>query len=91
MLSLGLVLYKLIWIGAGDIKYVVILSLTIPVGDLLLAFVLMAFAGGILAVTYLIIKKIKKPSPHDQDGIPYGIAISIGFYIAILTQSTPYI
>lgn len=91
MLSLGLVLYKLIWIGAGDIKYAVTLSLTIPVNDLLLACILTAFAGGILALIYLISKKLRRRNTHDQEGIPYGIAITIGFYLVILTQSTPHI
>ncbi|MDA0154827.1 prepilin peptidase [Vibrio sp. Makdt] len=91
MLGIGLILYKLIWIGAGDIKYVVILSLTIPVNDLLLAFILTAFSGGILAISYLVGKKLISNKVGFQEGIPYGIAISIGFYLAILTQSTPYI
>lgn len=91
MLGGGLILYKLIWIGAGDIKYVVILSLAIPVDDLLLAYILTAFAGGILALTYLISKKLIRGNAHNQEGIPYGIAISIGFYLVILTQSTPHI
>ncbi|WP_186170725.1 prepilin peptidase [Vibrio chagasii] len=91
MLGIGLILYKLIWIGAGDIKYVVILSLTIPVNDLLLAFILTAFSGGILAISYLVGKRLIRNKVGFQEGIPYGIAISIGFYLAILTQSTPYI
>lgn len=91
MLGIGLILYKLIWIGAGDIKYVVILSLTIPVNDLLLAFILTAFSGGILAISYLVSKKLIRNKLGDQEGIPYGVAISIGFYLVILTQSTPYI
>ncbi len=91
MLGGGLILYKLIWIGAGDIKYAAILSLTIPFDDLLLAYILTAFAGGILAVTYLMTKKLIRGNTRYQEGIPYGIAISIGFYLVILTQSTPHI
>ncbi|MEF1262846.1 peptidase, partial [Vibrio harveyi] len=26
-----------------------------------------------------------------KEGIPYGIAISVGFYLIILTQNTPHI
>ncbi|WP_373943595.1 prepilin peptidase [Vibrio chagasii] len=91
MLVIGLILYKLIWIGAGDIKYVVILSLTIPINDLLLAYILTAFAGGILALSYLVSRNLFKRNPHAKDGIPYGIAISVGFYLVILTLSTPHI
>ncbi|WP_434567142.1 prepilin peptidase [Vibrio chagasii] len=91
MLVIGLILYKLIWIGAGDIKYVVILSLTIPINDLLLAYILTAFAGGILAFSYLVSRNLFKRNLHAKGGIPYGIAISVGFYLVILTLSTPHI
>jgi prepilin peptidase CpaA len=87
----GLIVYSLIWIGAGDIKYVAALSLTIPLNDLLWAFVMTAFSGGVLASIYLINKKLARKKPNDQQGIPYGIAISVGFYLVILTQNTPYI
>ncbi|PME34756.1 peptidase [Vibrio sp. 10N.286.55.E10] len=96
VLSIGLVLYKLIWIGAGDIKYASVLSLTIPVHDLVWALVMMALSGGILVVFYLVKTKLinkilAKKTLNDQKGIPYGVAISIGFYLVILTKSTPYI
>ncbi|OMO20628.1 A24 family peptidase [Vibrio lentus] len=97
----GLLVYALIWIGAGDIKYAAVLSLTIPLNDLLWAFVMTAFTGGFLAVIYLvnnkliskklISKKLIRKASNDQQGIPYGIAISIGFYLVILTQNTPHI
>ncbi|UPR34214.1 prepilin peptidase [Vibrio cyclitrophicus] len=92
----GLIAYALIWIGAGDIKYAAVLSLTIPLNDLLWAFVMTAFAGGFLAVIYLlknklISKKLTRKTSNDQQGIPYGIAISVGFYLVILTQNTPHI
>ena len=92
----GLLVYALIWIGAGDIKYAAVLSLTIPLNDLLWAFVMTAFAGGFLSVIYLvnnklISKKLIRKVSNDQQGIPYGIAISVGFYLVILTQNTPHI
>lgn len=92
----GLIVYALIWIGAGDIKYAAVLSLTIPLNDLHWAFVMTAFAGGFLAVIYLvnnklISKKLTRKTSNYQQGIPYGIAISVGFYLVILTQNTPHI
>ncbi|MEZ8312426.1 A24 family peptidase [Vibrio splendidus] len=87
----GLIVYALIWIGAGDIKYAAVLSLTIPLNDLLWAFVMTAFAGGFLAVIYLVYNKLTRKTSNDQQGIPYGIAISVGFYLVILTQNTPHI
>ena len=92
----GLIVYALIWIGAGDIKYAAVLSLTIPLSDLLWAFVMTAFTGGFLAVIYLVYnklisKRLVKKTSNGQQGIPYGIAISVGFYLVILTQNTPHI
>ncbi|PTO57734.1 A24 family peptidase [Vibrio splendidus] len=92
----GLIVYALIWIGAGDIKYAAVLSLTIPLNDLLWAFVMTAFAGGFLAVIYLVYnklisKRLVRKTSNGQQGIPYGIAISVGFYLVILTQNMPHI
>ncbi|MCR9642488.1 prepilin peptidase [Vibrio alginolyticus] len=91
VLGIGLILYALIWIGAGDIKYAAVLSLTIPLNDLPWAYIMTAFAGGFLAVIYLITRKIISNKVNIQEGIPYGIAISVGFYLIILTQNTPHI
>ncbi|MEZ8321395.1 prepilin peptidase [Vibrio splendidus] len=92
----GLIVYTLIWIGAGDIKYAAVLSLTIPLNDLLWAFVMTAFSGGFLAVIYLVYnklisKRLVRKTSNGQQGIPYGIAISVGFCLVILTQNTPHI
>ncbi|EKO3803005.1 prepilin peptidase [Vibrio harveyi] len=91
VLGIGLILYALIWIGAGDIKYAAVLSLTIPLNDLPWAYIMTAFAGGFLAIIYLITRKLISNTSSSQEGIPYGIAISVGFYLIILTQNTPHI
>ena len=91
VLGIGLILYALIWIGAGDIKYAAVLSLTIPLNDLPWAYIMTAFAGGFLAIIYLVTRKLISNTSSSQEGIPYGIAISVGFYLIILTQNTPHI
>ncbi|WP_238930321.1 A24 family peptidase [Vibrio harveyi] len=91
VLGIGLILYALIWIGAGDIKYAAVLSLTIPLNDLPWVYIMTAFAGGFLAIIYLITRKLISNTSSSQEGIPYGIAISVGFYLIILTQNTPHI
>lgn len=91
VLGIGLILYALIWIGAGDIKYAAVLSLTIPLNDLPWAYIMTAFAGGFLAIIYLITRKLISNTSSSQEGLPYGIAISVGFYLIILTQNTPHI
>ncbi|ENC6723161.1 prepilin peptidase [Vibrio harveyi] len=91
VLVIGLILYALIWIGAGDIKYAAVLSLTIPLNDLPWAYIMTAFAGGFLAIIYLVTRKLISNTSSSQEGLPYGIAISVGFYLIILTQNTPHI
>lgn len=91
VLGAGLILYALIWIGAGDIKYAAVLSLTIPLNDLPWAYIMTVFAGGVLAIIYIITRKLISNTSSSQEGIPYGIAISVGFYLIILTQNTPHI
>ncbi|HHP0472953.1 TPA: A24 family peptidase [Vibrio harveyi] len=91
VLGIGLILYALIWIGAGDIKYAAVLSLTIPLNDLPWAYIMTAFSGGFLAIIYLITRKLISNTLSTQEGIPYGIAISVGFYLIILTQNTSHI
>ncbi len=91
VLGIGLILYALIWIGAGDIKYAAVLSLTIPLNDLPWAYIMTAFAGGFLAIIYLVTRKLISNTSSRQEGLPYGIAISVGFYLIILTQNTPHI
>ncbi len=91
VLGIGLILYALIWIGGGDIKYAAVLSLTIPLNDLPWAYIMTAFAGGFLAIIYLITRKLISNTSSSQEGLPYGIAISVGFYLIILTQNTPHI
>ena len=80
VLGIGLILYALIWIGAGDIKYAAVLSLTIPLNDLPWAYIMTAFAGGFLAIIYLITRKLISNTSSSQEGIPYGIAISCLLY-----------
>lgn len=91
VLGAGLILYALIWIGAGDIKYAAVLSLTIPLNDLPWAYIMTVFSGGFLAIIYIITRKLISNTSSSQEGIPYGIAISVGFYLIILTQNTPHI
>ncbi|OIN25688.1 prepilin peptidase [Vibrio barjaei] len=91
VLGIGLLVYSLIWIGAGDIKYAAILSLAIPLNYLPWAYIITGFVGGIIAMVYWTSKKILGNKYHKQEGIPYGIAISVGFYLVIFTQSAQHI
>lgn len=91
VLGIGLILYALIFIGAGDIKYASVMSLTVAFDDILWAYITTSFAGGFLAVCYFLSRKLLSKKRFNQEGIPFGIAISIGFYLIILIQKSPSI
>ena len=70
ILGIGLILYAQNWIGAGDIKYAAVLSLTIVPKDLLWSLVMTAYAGGFLAVMYLLGQKLPINVSNTKEGIP---------------------
>ncbi|MFD2176222.1 A24 family peptidase [Veronia pacifica] len=85
VLILGMILFKVrIW-GAGDSKLSTALAMALTPEILPDALILTAMVGGVLSVFYLLLGKIK-PEKKDR-GIPYGIAISSGFYLVILLNS----
>ncbi|ODA36084.1 hypothetical protein A8L45_00315 [Veronia pacifica] len=80
-----MILFKVrIW-GAGDSKLSTALAMALTPEILPDALILTAMVGGVLSVFYLLLGKIK-PEKKDR-GIPYGIAISSGFYLVILLNS----
>ncbi|GAL28801.1 type IV prepilin peptidase TadV/CpaA [Vibrio variabilis] len=88
VLLLGLVIFGLRVMGAGDIKYAAVLALTLPTQWLLPALVLTALSGGVLAAIYLTWFKFRqlKGIQVTAPGLPYGVAISLGFYFPILNH-----
>ena len=82
---LSLVLFRFRWLGAGDGKLASALAVALPLSQLPLALMLTLMCGGVLAVVYLIkYRVIQRLSRGEDAGLPYGIAISLGFYITIL-------
>ncbi|WP_035476686.1 A24 family peptidase [Aliagarivorans taiwanensis] len=79
----GAIWFFCIW-GAGDAKLAAVLSIAIPTSSLLNAWLVTLYAGGVLAVVYLIKSRVRHCKP---DGLPYGVAISIGFFSQILLSS----
>jgi prepilin peptidase CpaA len=72
-------------IAAGDSKLICAYSIAIPLTSLPFAIYNMCITGGVLAIFYFIKYRLFKKVKKGQDpGIPYGAAISLGFYIPIL-------
>lgn len=74
--------------GAGDSKLATAYSIALLPNQAIDAVVLTLFLGGLLSVFYLIKDRlILKKKREDECGLPYGLAISLGFYITIINNS----
>ena len=74
-LIIGFILFSFKAIGAGDVKLITVLLLSLP-GDQILSFFLFTTLYGLLLIIigWLFFKESIK-----NHGLPYGVAISLGF------------
>ncbi|ACX82160.1 A24 family peptidase [Aggregatibacter actinomycetemcomitans] len=76
-LIIGFLLFSLRFIGAGDIKLASVLMLAVPSDEVFSFFFFTTFAGlGLIIIGWLFFRKSIK-----ENGLPYGVAISLGFMI----------
>ena len=84
-LFIGFVLFILHIIGAGDIKLISVLMLVIPYEQIIFFFFFTAIAGLLLIIIgWLFYRKSIKAR-----GLPYGVAISLGFLTNLALSSVP--
>ncbi len=75
--------------GAGDGKFAAALALAVPWQQLNIALFLTAIIGGVLAIIYFIKYRLILRNKIKQDpGLPYGVAIGLGFFIPILMNAS---
>lgn len=88
VLLASLLLFYFNVIAAGDGKLAAALAAALLPQQLLDAVILTLLAGGVLATFYLIKDRLilKKKSGEDR-GLPYGVAISFGFYLTIIANT----
>ncbi|WP_305403465.1 A24 family peptidase [Photobacterium leiognathi] len=85
----SIVLFYLNIMGAGDGKFAAALALAIPWQQLNIALFLTVIVGGVLAVIYFIKYRLILRNKIKQDpGLPYGVAIGLGFFIPILMNAS---
>ena len=79
----GLLMFYCRLAGAGDIKLITVLLITIPAGSVMFFFAVTTFLGLPLAIIAIMYKWLKKV----EGGItlPYGVAITGGYIITSLT------
>ncbi|WP_233113381.1 A24 family peptidase [Aggregatibacter actinomycetemcomitans] len=76
-LIIGFLLFSLHFIGAGDIKLASVLMLAVPSDEIFSFFFFTTFAGlGLIIIGWLFFRESIK-----ENGLPYGVAISLGFMI----------
>ena len=84
-LFIGFVLFILHIIGAGDIKLISVLMLMIPYEQIIFFFFFTAIAGLLLIIIgWLFYRKSIKVR-----GLPYGVAISLGFLTNLALSTVP--
>ncbi len=79
--AIGFILVAINIVGAGDIKLLSVLALTIPRGDVVSYLLLMSIIGVFLALIEFFLRRFNKK--HVARGLPYGVAIS-GSYLFVL-------
>ncbi|MCL9774992.1 A24 family peptidase [Vibrio methylphosphonaticus] len=68
-------------LGGGDVKLMIAFSIAIPIHYLGATIFNVAIIGGALALFYLLKYRILKLVPESGEaGLPYGLAISFGFF-----------
>ncbi|MBK5143523.1 prepilin peptidase [Budviciaceae bacterium BWR-B9] len=75
ILFIGTILSSLGFFGAGDIKLIFALSLSLS-NSLIISFILMTAISGLIVVIPIIITSIYR---KKKITVPYGIAISLGY------------
>ena len=82
-LAIGFIIFYLGAMGAGDIKLISVLMLIIPHNEIIYFFFFTAFFGLLLIIVgWLFFRKSIK-----ENGLPYGVAISLGFMTNLALSS----
>ena len=84
---LTVLLVRLHVMAAGDSKLATALAVALPLSQLAFALWLTAMVGGVIALFYWVKYRVVNTASHENDpGLPYGLAISVGFYLPLLAH-----
>lgn len=79
-LIIGIVLFYLKLVGAGDIKLISVLLLSLSAAESWEFIIVMIFCGLPLALIFIVIRLITK----KRYSLPYGVAIAAGYFLVSL-------
>jgi len=83
ILFFGFVLTRLNIIAAGDIKLMAAFSIAIKPEFLTFTFLVIIFIGGLIGVLYLVMKLLYGDRYIKNEGVPFGVPISVGSLLGI--------
>ncbi|AUX94024.1 flp operon protein B [Mixta gaviniae] len=83
ILALGMPLSLLNIIGAGDIKLLAALALSLP-ADNVAMFILFTMLAGVPVLAGMMIFRIFSKNRRQCNTVPYGLAIAIGYVLTII-------
>jgi prepilin peptidase CpaA len=88
-LAVGIGLYAIRALGAGDAKYYAALAAWFTLGLAIKLLMAVSFAGLVLALGWLAWRKFSgNPAPRkpldDMDKVPFGVAMAVGAVLALL-------
>lgn len=84
ILLLGTAAFSAGWLGGGDVKLFAAAGLWFDLESAVWFVALTFFAGGIVAVGYLVTRPFRKSGKNAR--VPYGIAIAIGALAMVLVE-----
>jgi prepilin peptidase CpaA len=89
VLVLGTIAFSAGWLGGGDVKFFAATALWFDLFSALQFVVLVFFAGGVVAVCYLLSRPFRnlEGDKKKKGRVPYGIAIAVGAIAMILLHS----
>lgn len=82
VLTVGFLLVFVNMIGAGDIKLIAALSLSVPAGQIP-EFILWITLSGVPLILVVVVLRLVSPASKTMT-LPYGVAISIGYLLHLL-------
>ena len=73
------------WMGGGDVKMIVALSLWMPLGQFLSLLIVMSLGGGVLTAAMLLVRAWRSRRRDDAPPmeVPYGVAIAVAALISL--------
>lgn len=86
-LVIGMVLFRIRFIGGGDAKFYAAAALGVPLGQALFMLGWTSLAGAVLLIVWMAVRRFipgqAEVNLKDRKSVPYGVAIASGFLLTL--------